>query len=122
MKRSGMVSIGLLGTMASALLAIISCSSTEEWGEVCVDKNNVVVDTCECQKEELQEKRSTGGYVPYYHWYYMNMARGGSIPPIGSIASGGSYVRPIAPITGGKTVSISRGGFGSTGAGRSAIS
>jgi len=116
-----MVSIGLLGTMASAILSIISCSSTEEWGEVCVDKNNVVVDTCECQNEELREKRAVGGYVPYYHWYYMNGAHGG-IPPIGSVASGGTHVRPIAPISGGKTVSISRGGFGSTGAGRSAIS
>ncbi len=119
-RKSKLVKIELLSSVAAACIALSGCTSSkgpaESWDRVCVDNGSVVSDSRKCQDE--QNIQPHPGYVPFYHWYYMASRPGvAGYYPIGSRVSGGSF---SAPASHGSNVTT--GGFGATGAGQSTSS
>ena len=118
MRKSRSVTIGLLGGVAAACVALGGCTRqrpAESWDQVCVDNNNIVADSRKCE-EDQRARAGYPGYSPMYHWYYIHSPYGISgYYPLGSRVNGGAFSAPS-----GHGIAISRGGFGATGAGRSA--
>jgi hypothetical protein len=117
LKKSSSVSISLVSTVAAAAMAA-GCGpwSGQPGWQTCVDRvSDTAVDQRYCDDESSQPHPA--GYVPHYHWYYYPRGYYWNQPSIGThVPFGGSYGRtPIAsvPVAHG---SVTRGGFGSTGA------
>jgi hypothetical protein len=130
MRRSRSVRIGLLSSIAVSCVALGGCTrpqqSAESWDPVCVDKSNVVSSSQKCAEEE-KTKSMNPGYIPTHSWYYMH-SRPGMMGyyPIGSSVSGGTFSRPAtvshSGVSNSHSSTVTRGGFGATGAGHSASS
>jgi hypothetical protein len=130
MRRSRSVRIGLLGSIAASCIALSGCTKSpqtaESWDPVCVDKKNVVANSQKCEEEE-KARSMNSGYIPTHSWYYMHSRPGiMGYYPIGSAISGGTFSRPAAISHSGGSSShgstVTRGGFGATGAGHSSSS
>ena len=118
-RKSKLVKLELLSGVAAACIALSGCTSSkgpaESWDQVCVDNSNIVSDPKKCEDE--QRTQPSPGYSPFYHWYYMPYRPWGSgYYPIGSTVTGGSFSAPAHGAT------VTRGGFGATGAGHSTSS
>jgi hypothetical protein len=115
MKRSSIVTLGLIPAIAAAAM-LGGCGSPQaerDW-ENCTDQNNKVVNDRLCDDEQRQIHPV--GYRPFYHWYY---TRGYNPLAEGIGAYGGGFSRPsnISPVRPSAAPHISRGGFGSIGLG-----
>jgi hypothetical protein len=95
MRRSGSIQTTLVAAMAAALQA---CNTGPATVRHCVDENGNVVDDDNCAPGTTRHRYWYGGYTPIGHHVY-----------------GGSYTAPH----GGSVphATVSRGGFGATGAG-----
>ena len=122
MKKSRVVHIPLVSTLAAAALAAGCGSSSpapaqgQGW-QTCVDRGKgTSVEQRYCDDEVA---RSTApGYVPHYFWYYYPLSHYSAAPPIGSpVPQGGSYsLRPFSSTPMART-GVVRGGLGSTASG-----
>ena len=117
-RKTGFVSLTVAGMLASVMMT--GCSPQgdvvdADYAQVCQDrKNEQRVEDNLCS----QEGRSSGAYS----WYFYQSGNG-TIPAVGSKATGGSLEAPAAgksiapaPTKGG---TVSRGGFGTTAKGSS---
>lgn len=121
MKKSRVVKLGLLLSMAASLAA---CRQGPAVAQRCVSDDGTVVKDWNCDDEDSRRASGSGVYVPHYHWYY------GGYGNLGTRVGGGSYTEPqgaaiMRPNSGGAVVkggSSIRGFFGGTGSGHSVTS
>lgn len=119
MKKSRSLSVSLVSTVATAAVAA-GCGawSGQQGWQTCVDHvSDAAVDRRYCDDESNQPHPV--GYVPQYHWYYYPRGYYWNEPSIGTrVPPGGSYgSTPLGTVPVAND-SVTRGGFGSTAAGR----
>src|SRR5262245_19692051 len=107
MRRSKSIEITLLAAVAAA---VQSCEPGKRTVvRHCVDEQGRVVDDDYCGPGTGAAGAAGDASAPRYHYWY------GGYTPLGSHVSGGSY-RPPASGNFSPRATVSRGGFGATGA------